>query len=328
MQEQAQGILDSLKQWFSDAARASRDLSGSNRDLALQFIAKGQFREAIFRLNMALKLKPQDADLWFLLGRCYVLLEQPSDAIAPLKRAIELKPTYEEARFLLAMSDPSTPEKLMPHTYPVSLVKEYFGGIAQDYDLIQIQAMEYRGHVVLAEKVKQYLPAPEENLIVADIGCGTGIMGAFLKQYAAELRGIDLCEEMTNIAFIRSDDADPEVTFYDEVETKDARDYLLKRVVPSIDLITAAYSVNYMGGLSAVFDGARNALKKGGWFVFTTDQYDGNGYHLLRELQRFGHSEAYIRAQAERVGFTLHDIQPAQIYKDVASFVVVCQHAG
>ncbi len=326
MQEQAQGILDSIKNWFSDAMRASKDLGGSNQALALQFIAKGQFREAVFRLNMALKFKPNDPELWYLLGRCYILLDQKQDAIEPLRKVIRHKSTHEEARFLLASADPSTPENLMPHTYPVELVKEYFGGIASEYDMVHVEAMGYRGHVVIAELVKQYLPPPDGNLIAADIGCGTGIMGPFLKQFTAELRGIDLCEEMTDLAFIRSD-ADAE-TFYDEVETRDARDYLLKRVIPSIDLITAAYSVNYMGGLSAVFDGAKNALKPGGFLIFTTDQFDGNGYHLLRDLQRFGHSESYIRSQVERVGFKLHEIKPVEVYKDIPSFGVVCQHVG
>jgi predicted TPR repeat methyltransferase len=326
VQEQAPKFVSSIRDWFANALQAGKDLSGNNQALALQFIAKGQFREAIFRLNMALKFKPNDPELWYLMGRCYILLGQDSDAIEPLKKAIGLKSSHEEARFLLASCDPSTPENLMPHTYPVELVKEYFGGIASEYDMVHIDAMGYRGHIMVAELVKQYLPAPDVNMIVADIGCGTGIMGAFLKQYATELRGIDLCEEMTDLAFIRGDE-DGE-TFYDEVETRDGRDYLLKRVVPTIDLITAAYSVNYMGGLSAVFDGAKNALKPGGFLIFTTDQYDGSGYHYLRELQRFGHSEAYIRSQVERVGFKLHEIKPVEIYKDISSFAVVCQHAG
>ena len=313
----------SFLEWLKIAKSRALNLGDSNRNLALDFIARGQFREAIFRLKMALRFSPQDAEIWYMLGRCYQMTGEKTEAKMALKRSIAIHSKHEEARFLLAILDPSIPADLLPHTYPVSLVKEYFGSTALSYDETQINSLDYKSHEETISLVRYYLPAPDNSLIVADIGCGTGLMGKYLRPYASDLRGVDVCKEMADLAFLVGGAGD--TIIYDDMVIEDARDYLLRRINPTIDLITASYVVNYMGGLSAVFDGAKKALKPGGWFIFTTDTHEGSGYQLHTDLQRFAHSESYIEEQIKRVGFTLHTIQPITVYDGVDSLGVVCQ---
>ena len=240
-----------------------------------------------------------------------------------LKRTIILDAKHEEARFLLALVDPASPKELLPHTYPIDLVKEFFGATAASYDDQQLNELGYKSHEATLALVQQFLPAPDASLIVADIGCGTGLMGTLLRPYAKDLRGIDISKEMTDIAFLIS--GEDSAIIYDDVITEDARDYLLRRINPTIGLISASYVVNYIGGLSAIFDGAAKALMPGGWLVFTTDTHEGDGYQLHTNLQRFAHSQSYIEEQGKRVGFTQHTIQPITVYDGVPSLGAVFQ---
>lgn len=321
--EQFKQLGSSFFGWAKEAVSRARNVGESNRELALGLIARGQFREAIFRLKMALRFEPQDAETWYLMGRCHQMLGENAEAKIALKRTIALNKKHEEARFILAILEPDTSKDLYPHTYPVDLVKEYFGTTALTYDNKQLNDLGYRSHEETISLIRYYLPPPTKSMIVTDIGCGTGLMGKLLRPYAEDLRGVDICREMADLAFLVGG-SDGEI-IYDDMVVEDARDYLLKRLNPTIDLISASYVVNYIGGLSAIFDGANKALKPGGWLVFTTDAHNGPGYELHPDLQRFAHSDNYIEEQAKRVGFTLHSIQPVTVYEDVSSYGVVCQ---
>ena len=122
MQDIAQGIKSlglSFFEWLKLAKFRAFNLGDSNKGMALDFIARGQFREAIFRLKMALRFSADDAEIWYLLGRCYQMTGETAEAKMALKRTIALNSKHEEARFLLAILDPNTPKELLPHTYPV-----------------------------------------------------------------------------------------------------------------------------------------------------------------------------------------------------------------
>ncbi|MGZ6038088.1 MAG: hypothetical protein ACXWKR_05425, partial [Phenylobacterium sp.] len=53
----------------------------------------------------------------------------------------------------------------------------------------------------------------------------------------------------------------------------------------------------YLGALEGVFEAAARVLRPGGWFVFSTEHMDGDGY-LLRGNGRFAHGPGYVDALA------------------------------
>ena len=58
--------------------------------------------EAIRHFNRAVQLDAEYPDAWFNLGRSYSQAGQYAEAVAPLQRALRLRPGLEVARRLLA----------------------------------------------------------------------------------------------------------------------------------------------------------------------------------------------------------------------------------
>jgi predicted TPR repeat methyltransferase len=68
------------------------------------------------------------------------------------------------------------------------------------------------------------------------------------------------------------------------------------------DLLLAADTLVYLGDLETVFDRARNNLHDSGFFLFTVESKQGEGFELGPK-RRWRHSEAYLREQAAKAGF-------------------------
>eukprot|EP00612_Vaucheria_litorea_P001047 CAMPEP_0171453016 /NCGR_PEP_ID=MMETSP0945-20130129/894_1 /TAXON_ID=109269 /ORGANISM="Vaucheria litorea, Strain CCMP2940" /LENGTH=118 /DNA_ID=CAMNT_0011977801 /DNA_START=130 /DNA_END=483 /DNA_ORIENTATION=- len=90
---------------------------------------------------------------------------------------------------------------------------------------------------------------------------------------------------------------------YDHLELDDYNDFLLKRE-NSVDLVTAADVLVYVGDLAKTFSSASKALVKGGLFAASfevlneTDCSEScRGWHLEKS-GRFAHSSQYLISMA------------------------------
>ena len=171
---------------------------------------------------------------------------------------------------------------------PAALVAQHFDGIAEDFDARLVTRLGYRGPQQLAALISSRLTA-RADLDVLDLGCGTGLCGAVLRPYARRLEGVDLSPGMLAKAAARGD--------YDQLRVADilAR---LEGQAAAWDLLVAADSFPYLGDLAPVVAGAWAALRPGGWFAFTTETTDRDGYRLLGN-GRYAHGPAYLRRLAE-----------------------------
>jgi predicted TPR repeat methyltransferase len=68
------------------------------------------------------------------------------------------------------------------------------------------------------------------------------------------------------------------------------------------DLVVAADTLVYIGDLEATFAAVALSLKPDGFFLFTTEAKDGEGFDLGPK-RRWRHSEIYLRDAASRHGF-------------------------
>jgi predicted TPR repeat methyltransferase len=310
MRAQAFSMLGEFVAWLRDLPRKARDLGQTNYELGLRFLADNEISDAKMRFQMALRFKPELYQAWYHLGACLREQGKTAEAISAFRNALRRKPDYEEARFMLTLTDANAPASAHPLTYPVPLVIRRFTEIAAEYDIRQ-QMKNYCAHISLYDALKPHLPEGTP-LTVLDAGCGTGWMGVPLRPHVARLVGIDVTPAMAERAQLRYDTEENRV--YDDIITDDLRAYTLRLQTPQYDLVTAADVMPYVGGLAAVFDGVARALKPAGGFAFTAEDWQGAGdYGLIRERERFGHREAYIRAQAERTGLEVVSIAPGKI---------------
>jgi predicted TPR repeat methyltransferase len=128
------------------------------------------------------------------------------------------------------------------------------------------------------------------SLDILDIGCGTGLAGAWLKDYARTLVGVDLSEEMVKVAAKKQ--------LYQELHVQPLNEYL-KAADKTFDLVVAADVLSYVGDLTETFQQVAKVLRPGGHFAFTVETAPADlylserGYRLMRN-GCFGYSKKYI----------------------------------
>lgn len=96
-----------LKKWknaiieFITSLKKIRDITKNNYELGRHHYDLGNFGDAVMRFKLVTWLEPKHADGWYWLASSYIALEKKQQAIVALKKAIELKPNWQEARDML-----------------------------------------------------------------------------------------------------------------------------------------------------------------------------------------------------------------------------------
>lgn len=89
----------------------SRDIAGSNRELAVFHLQRGNFEDALFRYRLVTWLRPDDADAWAGHGEAARRAGKASQARSSLARALAIQPQHEDARrSLVALNAPAAGE--------------------------------------------------------------------------------------------------------------------------------------------------------------------------------------------------------------------------
>ena len=165
---------------------------------------------------------------------------------------------------------------------PPELVAQHFDGVADEFDT-RLERLDYDGPSRMAALLAAHLVA-DGTLDVLDAGCGTGLCGPALRDYARNLVGVDLSAGMLAKAELRG--------LYDRLDVADLVT-VLERPGAAWDLVMAADTFPYLGRLEPVFDAAATALKPGGLFAFSTETCDGEEA-VLRPNGRYAHGAGYV----------------------------------
>jgi predicted TPR repeat methyltransferase len=140
---------------------------------------------------------------------------------------------------------------------------------------------------------------PSRNLDILDLGCGTGLVGARLRPLARTLTGVDISSNMLKVARRRQ--------IYDDLVCSELIEFLQTQA-GTFDLAVAADVFIYIGNLSGVFHGVRDALRRGGVFCFSVKASEDQDF-VLRTTLRYAQSAAYLRRLADDHGFVLETIE-------------------
>ena len=267
-------------------------------------------------------LYPHVAQAALGLGEALMRCELLAPAIAEIQRALRLDPGLDDARFLLgcawlqageaekatnvfsALPDetPGLAEKIRQaeamRARPRSdagYVRHLFDQFSTDYDSRMLSQLGYRAPQILRQLANLVMPG-RGGLAVLDLGCGTGLCGTAFKDLAARLDGIDLSPAMILKARARD--------IYDRLDVADIESAL---DAARYDLVLAADTLVYLGDLAATFQGTAHALNTGGFFLFTVESKQGEGFELGPK-RRWRHSENYLRALADENGLDVAGI--------------------
>jgi len=84
----------------------------------------------------------------------------------------------------------------------------------------------------------------------------------------------------------------------------------------------------YLGDLAPTFAGVAKRLEPGGFYIFAVESREDDGWEQTSK-NRFRHSEAYLRDEAQRAGLVFLDIMDCALRNEgdspVAGFAVALQ---
>ena len=284
-------------------------------DWARGLIDNGEAAAAAALLGETLPQAPDFLAGFFLYGEACSLAGRKEEAVGAFRRALALDPKDRlGAKLHLAHLGAAPVAGAISTDYICALFNQY----AARFDAELTGALAYRGPALLRAAIKRTAAArglPHNFSRVLDLGCGTGLMGAAIRDLARELEGVDLSPAMVTAADAKG--------LYDRLVVGDLLDFLAAEA-ESFDLMIAADVLVYMDDLRPVL--AVAASKLAGHFAFTVETHDG-AHVILQESLRFAHGEAHVRAAATAAGLEIALLEPASTRTEkglpVASLLVV-----
>lgn len=217
------------------------------------------------------------------------------------RRCLDLDPDDRcGASMRLASLGLAPPPAKAPDAYVTTLFDQH----ADRFDDILTGDLAYAVPMQLAEWISANAPGPYARMV--DLGCGTGLAGMTLLPFCDHATGVELSEDMLDLADERA--------VYDALFVNEAVHFLQEHAASDdpdhlpFDLIVATDMLPYVGALEPLFDGiAANAAPKAtlGFSAETVpeDQFGDTGWSITPH-QRFAHRRSYLEAMCARAGFS------------------------
>jgi predicted TPR repeat methyltransferase len=289
-------ILDRLGE-YPGAVESYQRVLGLKPDLAeVHYLLGESFRvqrlfgkaEACYRKAVALDNDHLQAHYRLAFGLSAA--KHHDEAARHFEEILRINPNDDQARHLLAAQRGETSAGAPP-----AYVSVLFDGIADTFDEKLVGALQYRTPQLLGELVRQLAAPAAKSLDVIDLGCGTGLCAPLFRDLARTLHGVDLSSRMIEKARERN--------LYDTLDVGDITTSLRSKTA-AWDLAIAADVFVYLGDLREVFTACASALRPGGMLAFSVEASDEGDAFVLRQTGRYAHSGSYIRSLAAAAGLS------------------------
>ena len=196
-------------------------------------------------------------------------------------------------------------------TAPRDYVEGLFDSSAAAFDSSLVNVLEYKLPKVVADIII------EDNVFdssssVTDLGCGTGLFGFEIKRFCGYLEGVDLSRKMLDEAKIKG--------VYNKLVKQDIIDYLSKESL-DFDYFVATDVFIYVGDLTDVFRLIKSRNKKSGKLVFSTENYNSDGF-FLEKSGRYSHSKSYVEGLCREFDYKLCHFETKPLRKEKTEYIM------
>ena len=304
---------------FEHALTAKPDFVEALSNRATVYLELGRLEEALAGFDAALAIDSHHAVSWNNRGNVLTAMKRYEEAVASYDNALAIQPEFSEAKdnrlnalFALRRMD----------RCPPAYIRSLFDDYSSYYDTAMVESLGYRGHLLLRTLAERVLPTLMPPWRILDLGCGTGLVGEAFKDLAqgGRLDGIDLSPRMIEAARHRN--------IYDHLILGDLETVLAEPGC-KYDLVLAADTMVYFGDLGPSFLGIAKRLGPSGFFIFAVEAMAGHGWEQM-PVNRFRHSEAYLRAESARAGLNWGGLMECIIRREfnepVIGFAVALQN--
>jgi predicted TPR repeat methyltransferase len=245
---------------------------------------------------------PTLPDVFLNYGFVLAELGRRDEAIAALQSAVVRAPGSASARHMLASLDGSNPD-----APPIDYVRSLFDEYAERFERELTVDLGYRVPDILRRLIDAHKPGGRFARAL-DLGCGTGLSGAAVKDRVVEIVGIDVAKAM--IAQARAKN------IYSALFAMEIAAYLASNDArrKPFDLVIAADVFIYVGKLNGIFAALAERMGPRGLFAFSIEGAVGDSF-VLTESGRYAHGVAYIERLASTYGFAVIAREAIQIRK-------------
>jgi len=288
-------FVEAEKAYFK-AIELNPEHADAYNNLGNLMVAQNRTREAVAYFCKAITLMPEHKEAKKLLGLAYYTVGEIDKAAEVYQEWLEKEPNNPVARHLLAAC---TRENVLPRAED-AYVEQIFDAFAESFDA-KLGKLEYRAPQLIADKLYELAGTPEKQYVMLDAGCGTGLCGPLIADYAEELIGVDLSAGMLEKARDRGS--------YSELIKAELTSYIQSQH-QRFDIIISADTLVYFGALEVVLAAAKQALRTNnnapGLLLFTVEALLEKPEDLNYRLNphgRYSHSENYLAKVLADTGF-------------------------
>ncbi|MBL0374857.1 methyltransferase domain-containing protein [Rhizobium sp. KVB221] len=190
----------------------------------------------------------------------------------------------------------------VPPKAPDAYVATLFDQHAEAFESILVDQLEYCVPLLVRQRIQALGLGPFKKLL--DLGCGTGLTGGALRDIVDDITGLDISENMVEIAH--------EKDLYETLYVAEAADYLEDNDDGPFDIVTATDVLPYLGFLEELFFGVSENLEAGGLYFFSSETLPtdvlGDRDFMVGPHQRFVHAESYVRKVLAAAGFDVVEL--------------------
>jgi predicted TPR repeat methyltransferase len=261
----------------------------------------GYWDEALANYEKALALEPDYIDAIYNMA---VALQEQSEskrAAEAFARVLQLEPDHPTAGHMAAALSGRTTAGA-----PAGYIRDLFDDYARSFEADLTGELNYRTPAIIRGLLLSHIKLGQGAARILDLGCGTGLLGDELAEFAAFMVGVDLSTGMLAEAEKKQ--------IYDELVASDIVEYL-RCAQHRFEIIAAADVLVYIGDLAPLFTAAVECLTPGGYLVVSTERSDGDDY-ALGLSGRYAHRKAYVQASAEAAGLSLAQVQISRLRED------------
>lgn len=266
-------------------------LGEAHNNLANALQDLGETEDAVEHYLLAADYMPDSDTVHYNVGLLLDRLGRHEEALAHLRRALELKPDRHAARHLVAALEGKTTEQA-----PREYIRDLFDDYAPRFEAHLVGDLRYTTHRDITDLLDSVIDRPRFFGQAFDLGCGTGLVGAEIRDETGNLVGVDLSERMLGKARAKC--------LYDELVEADL-DGFLESETRSADLITATDVFVYLGSLDKTVGLIADRLSDGGLVIFSVETAAEDVRWFLRPSGRYAHGDPYVRDVLAAAGLRL-----------------------
>jgi predicted TPR repeat methyltransferase len=268
-----------------------------------------RFDESILHAKLAAEHAPQGAVSVALMAAAYVKNQDLEGAVEVVRRWLAASPEDKEAQHLLVVLE----GKETPERAPDGYVESLFDRFSASFDA-KLSRLDYQAPALVGAELEELAVRKERTLRILDVGCGTGLCAAHVREFATHLCGVDISGGMLARA--------KRTGLYDRLIKAELGAYLAAVEEPW-DVVLSSDTLCYFGALEGFASGAANALVRGGLLIFTVEAYNGHDKpYRLQVNGRYQHAGLYVRSTLEAAGFDVVRLRAERLRKEFGEPVI------